>query len=190
MATNSIVNMATDALKIAVLLLFVSTNSYSQKWTRPPFYFIETDPKTGQKYDFHDYLDRRDLSTEDVDSLPTWGVFFFRVNTKGKVDSIFHQGTLKVSRSNEILENIKATSGKWKTNQSGDKLSNHWFIYPTFEFGKDCDSPSAKCSVVYQNSQKDLKRMASTLGSIFLYSDNKKAYLISPRQNGGGYSEH
>ncbi|WP_460639652.1 hypothetical protein [Larkinella harenae] len=68
-------------------------------------------------------------------------MFHFRVNSQGKVDSIRVEGNLREAYSNQIIQNIKSTEGKWQLPSNTKPADHCWFIYPFFLFGYTYDCP-------------------------------------------------
>jgi hypothetical protein len=67
--------------------------------------------------------------TETVDCKPSWGLFAFRINGKGAIDSTWSDGHLPTASSNRILANICATEGSWAIAPETKPDDVAWFVY-------------------------------------------------------------
>lgn len=123
------------SLVMLILIYFVNSEIHAQKW-RPDFAL----PLGGeilmnmQKQKLGDYLnyipDHKPGSCEAELS-----VFYFRVNSRGKIDSLRVDGNLSSLVSAQIIKNIYKTEGKWRIPNDTKDGDTCWFVYPFFLFG-------------------------------------------------------
>lgn len=64
-----------------------------------------------------------------VDCKTAWGLFTFRVNASGKVDSTWYRGNLSDKVSDQILKNIRETGGHWIVKPETKSTHVAWFSY-------------------------------------------------------------
>lgn len=139
-------------------------------------------------WDKKDLSDRLEMgvSVGPISCKPTWGMFIFRVNAKGKVDSTWYRGNLPTFTSDKILSNIHRTDGNWII-KPGTK-PNHvaWFVYPFFDT-RARFPVRAECS----ETDNELLRTVSALSNLFsmLYWQTGKDYyrgtMIRPTDKDG-----
>lgn len=117
---------------------------------------------------------------------PSWGVFCFRVNASGKVDSTVYDGNLNVKISNKILKNIKGTSGLWQVSKNSKPTNVAWFIYPVFDFGRLYDEKS-DCSETDKLLQKTVWSLSNLVNFIHAYVDRDyiRATMLSTEKRNG-----
>lgn len=63
-------------------------------------------------------------------------IFYFRVNSKGMVDSIYVEGNLDKVAVDVIKKNIRSTDNKWKVPRTTSRQSECWFVFPFFDAGR------------------------------------------------------
>ncbi len=89
----------------------------------------------GNQYDLQSFLSDSIPGPNYEDCTPTWGIFYFRVNSKGEVDKVETRSTLRKSVSDKIIHNIYQTNGFWKIPNDKTPEIHKWFIYQYFDLG-------------------------------------------------------
>ncbi len=187
---NTIINLGIHARSIFLFHVFVlaslaGTAQIGTGWKVPRFYIFKTDKATGSGQDLFSYLEKDIKEPENNNCSATWGVFFFRITADGKVDSLFHEGTLETTTSNQIIKNIYATNGHWKIPKETKVIEKLWFIFPYFHIGHGYNQCSEAEKVLIRN----VMGLGEIIGTITLYTGLKDAYLIRPSMNGAGYGK-
>lgn len=185
-----IINTAIRVRKILLFhgLLLVSFTCAAQigtGWKVPRFYILDKDKATGEQYDLFSYLEKDIKEPENNSCSASWGIFFFRISAKGKVDSLFHEGTLENGIADQIVSNIHATNGHWKIPKETKVTEKLWFIFPYFHIGNGYD----KCPEADKRLMRNVMGLGEALGTITLYSGLRGAYLIRPSKYGAGYGK-
>lgn len=133
--------------------------------------------------------DKKDLADRlaiDVDlppesCKPSWGLFIFRVNGLGQVDSTRYEGNLAPITSSKILANICATEGNWMVKRGTKPNQVAWFAYPFFDI-RGRYSKQLVCS----SSDRELLKAVSSLSNMFwlvyykVRREEQKGTLIRP----------
>lgn len=103
-----------------------------------------------------------------VSCRPSWGLFIFRLNGLGQVDSTWYEGNLAPITSSKALANVCATEGNWII-KPGTK-PNHvaWFTYTFFDI-RGRFSKQLECS----KSDQELFKAVSFLSGIISMRYNK-----------------
>ena len=159
----------------------------SAQVTQPinPFTFIITDKETGDNMDLVEWLEH-DVSYSESDSCTsTFGFFYFKVTSSGKIDSLAYNGTLAPIITDKIIDNIKKTQGNWKIPVGTSKSVSQWFVFPYFDFSK-YNHLSSVCSEKDKLLQKNLRELSENLKTIF-FRTNGKITIIGVSQNRGPY---
>ena len=127
-----------------------------------------------------------DVPMEEISCKPSWGMFVFRVNAKGIVDSTWYRGNLPPVTSGKILSNICATEGNWII-KPGTKPSHvAWFVYPFFDT-RGLFPERSECS----QADRELMQTVSSLSRLFftLYfrvdRDYHRATMLRPTEIDG-----
>ncbi|MNL30101.1 hypothetical protein D3C87_1518170 [compost metagenome] len=138
--------------------------------------------------DLYSYLDKNVPAPEANSCMATWEIFYFRVTGKGKIDSLFHEGTLREDVVRQIVKNIYTTEGHWKSPKGTKVTEKLWFVYPYFDFGGksylDSDCPEAEKLL-----QKNVIGLSENIGKIRAYTGNKEAFFLQPYKIGAGYDK-
>jgi hypothetical protein len=146
-----------------------------------------------QNFRFPD-IDRKTLSDRlemgvqlpDNNCKPSWGLFAFRINAAGKIDSTWYQGSLPTTTSDKILANIRGTEGRWIIKQGTKPTDVAWFVYPFFDTRGRFERIS-KCS----EAKKELLKIVSDLSSLVINlfyqvdRDHNRATMITPTERDG-----
>nr|WP_295934626.1 hypothetical protein [uncultured Dyadobacter sp.] len=124
------------------------------------------------------------VSAETVDCKPSWGLFKFRVNSKGQIDSTWFDGHLPKKVSMQILKNIRATQGSWIIAPGTKESDVAWYVY----FYSDTRARLTK-NLNCSESDKELQRAVSSMSSYFYnmyyWVGEDKAMIIRPTSNDG-----
>jgi hypothetical protein len=127
-------------------------------------------------WDKKDLTDRLELNVPmcPVQCKPSWGMFVFRVNAEGKVDSTWYRGNLPATTSDKIIYNIRATEGNWIIKKGTKPNHVAWFVYPFFDIrGRFPKQPD--CS----KADQELLQTVSDLSNLFyilFYKVDKDSY--------------
>ena len=160
------------------LLSFIGNVGYAQTWL-PEFRirigYNSILPKTTTLNEFLTY----DHPIVAENCQARMSVFYFKVNSKGMVDSLYSEGNFKEKEKDIILKNIKGTSGNWilpKTTRTEDYC---WFVFPCFILGaldKYCP-----------DDQQNFRQLVLLRGLLQNYSfsrDKHGRYLLPPNEYG------
>lgn len=143
------------------------------------------DKSNGELYGLNELIAKDIPETDDsVACKSTWGIFYFRINHKGKVDNflIDKKNDLDSMIINKVKENIFKTEGHWQISKTVKKREFCSFIYPYFRYSlnhKGCIS-----------AEIAIKKQLSRLTYVFhKCHTNSKAivngtFIIIPGQGG------
>lgn len=175
---------------LASCLLVVSFGCLAQHWEKPParFYIYDIDKTTGEKMDLYSYLDKNVPGPEGNNCMATWKIFYFRVTGKGKIDSLFHEGTLREAVTAQIVKNIYATEGHWKIPKGAKATEKLWFVYPYFDLGTKSYLNSG-CSEAEKLLQKNVIELGENIGKIRAYTGHNGAFFLLSHMIGAGYDK-
>lgn len=124
------------------------------------------------------------VSAETVDCKPSWGLFKFRVNSKGQIDSTWFDGHLPKKVSMQILKNIRATQGSWIIAPGTKESDVAWYVY----FYSDTRARLTKnlnCSESDKELQRAVSSMTSYFYNMYYWVGEDKAMIIRPTSNDG-----
>lgn len=127
-----------------------------------------------------------DVPIGPVRCKPSWGMFIFRVNALGKVDSTWYRGNLPEKASDKILSNIRGTEGNWIVKKGTKPNHVAWFVYPYFDIRGLIEKKSG-CS----DTDLELLRTVSHLSNLFsilffqVDKDNNRAIMLRPEEVDG-----
>lgn len=124
------------------------------------------------------------VSAETVDCKPSWGLFKFRVNGKGLIDSTWFDGQLPKKVSLRILENICGTQGSWIVAPGTKESDVAWFVY----FYSDTRARLTKnlnCSESDKELQRTVSSMTSYFYNMYYWVGEDKAMIVRPTSNDG-----
>lgn len=117
------------------MFVLLSHQGMSQRWL-PEFRIrIGHRPVTEMNMDLIEFLDQSH-SFNKKGCNTRMSVFYFRVNSKGQVDSLYSQGNFLEEETSLISKNILNTSGNWVLPANTSREDACWFIYPCFVFGE------------------------------------------------------
>ena len=121
-----------------------------------------------------------------VDCKPSWGLFAFRVNAAGKVDSTWYRGSLPLVASDKILANIRATEGLWIIKPSTKPTDVAWFLYPFFDTRGRLER-KYNCSEADIELLKAVSSLSNLVFNLYYQVDNNhnRATLIMPTERDG-----
>ena len=126
-----------SALRFVWLVLFVlvSFQSLSQRWL-PEFKIrIGHRPITDMNMVLIEFLDQNHYFLKQGCNT-RMSVFYFRVNSTGKVDTLYSQGNFSDEEKSLINKNILNTSENWVLPANTSREDACWFVYPCFVFGQ------------------------------------------------------
>ena len=112
----------------------ISLSSFSQQLQ---FKILVKDKINGELYGLNELLAKDLPETNDIVACQsTWGVFYFRINHKGKVDNFFvdKKTDLDSVIINKVKANIFKTEGHWQISKTVKKGAFCSFIYPYFRY--------------------------------------------------------
>lgn len=124
------VNLVLSVISICLISFF----SFSQQ---KQFDILIRDSVNGELYGIDELLTMGLPDTDhSVDCKSTWGIFYFRINYKGKVDHFFtdKECDLDSMITNRIKSNIFKTEGHWKISKKVKKGGFCWFVFPYFRY--------------------------------------------------------
>jgi hypothetical protein len=116
----------------------MSQRSFTNKSKLDPFYYFGNKIKKG---DTHCY---EILETELVADVPVpadvlcrnnYGIFAFKINSRGKIEKLAYEGDLDSSIVRKIKLNIRKTEGKYIRPSKSNQESFHWFVLPFMSNG-------------------------------------------------------
>lgn len=147
---------------LAVVFLFICTPKQVQPWL--PEFRIRLGYSTvmDRNSTLNEFLQfEHPLVAGDCDARMS--VFYFRVNSKGIVDSLYSEVNFALREREVINKNILNTSRNWilpKSTTSGDKC---WFVFPCFILGRN----SKYCSTdhEYTAQLEEVRKKLLTNGS-------------------------
>ncbi len=127
--------------------------------------------------ELHEYLAFLHPSANSCEARMS--VFYFRVNYKGMVDSLYSEGNFGPAEKEVISQNILKTNGNWVLPAATQKTDKCWFIFPCFTLGgldQHCaDDPK---------NYKQLVILRNNLSQFAFQRDAKGRYLLPPNQYG------
>lgn len=124
------------------------------------------------------------VSAETIDCKPSWGLFKFRVNRKGIIDSTWFDGQLPKKVSLRILENIRGTQGSWIVAPGTKESDVAWYLY----FYSDTRARLTKnlnCSESDKELQRTVSSMTSYFYNMYYWVGEDKAVIVRPTSNDG-----
>jgi len=163
-------------LKAFLVILFIPLSSEAQGW-KPQFeiglntyYSIRIkDPDLDKFLSFnHPSPLVRDCETQ-------LSIFYFRVNSKGKVDSIYVKGTSHPDIVNPITRAIYETDNYWQVPPHTKPEDYCWFVYPYFYFGRQ-----TSCSEEQAKSFRQTDLLFQLLRSQKTNTDLQGRYVLPP----------
>ncbi len=107
-------------------------------------------------------------------------VFYFRVNHKGVVDSLYSEGNFLKEEQNLIQKNILNTSGNWSLPANTSRGNSCWFVYPCFVMGQSdgaCPDDPA--------NQRQFEILRDLLSSQAWAFDQQGRYRLPPNSFSG-----
>ncbi len=167
------------------LISFLITNTFFSFSQNSQFKILVKDKINGESYGLNELLAKNLSETNDnVACKSTWGVFYFRINHKGKVDNFFvdKKTDLDSVIINKIRKNIFKTEGHWQISKTVKKGAFCSFIYPYFRYSLN----HSGCTEAEIEIKKQLDRLAYVFHQCHT---NSKAivngtFIIIPEQGG------
>ena len=117
-----------------------------------------------------------------VDCKTAWGLFTFRVNASGKVDSTWYRGNLSDKVSDQILKNIRETGGHWIVKPETKSTHVAWFSYTFFDIRSRFIKES-KCSEADKELQMVVSSLSNLISNLYYQLDQNhdRATMIMPK---------
>lgn len=171
---------------ITIIIVLIGQPCNAQGWPNPRYKIDEVDQKTGDKEDLYSYLEKSIVRDDNSRCSTNWQIFYFRVNSRGKLDSLRHEGTLKRDIVKVIIKNIYSTNGHWRVPKSAKPGEKYWFVYPYFDFGTHfyLDSDCPESDKILQKNMIELSEQFNRLCSM---NSGKSPYILRPFRIGGGF---
>ncbi len=124
------------------------------------------------------------MSTEPATCKPSYGLFKFRVNGRGLIDSTWFDGQLSKEVSIRILDNIRATEGSWVIKPGTKEEDEAWYVYFYSDTRGRWDK-KLNCTEADKELQKAVSAMSNYYYNLYYWIGEDKATLIRPTQNDG-----
>lgn len=139
-------------------------------------------------WDKMDLTDRLELDVPlpPVSCKPSWGLFVFRVNALGKVDSTWYRGNLPSMTTTKILANICSTEGNWIVKPGTKPSYVAWFAYPFFDI-RGRASRRLECPEAEQNVLEVVSSLANLFAILYYRVDHNfhRAIMVRPSEMDG-----
>ena len=166
-------------LLVLILIFSINTETNAQKWQ--PDFLLPLGPEillniNNQK--LSGFLNMNIPWHRPVNCAAELSVFYFRVNSIGKVDSIHVEGNLNKVVSAQIIKNIYKTEGKWRIPNNSKASDNCWFVYPYFLFGN-----SRPCSESGEVAYRHVYNLYISYDNLADTQDQVGRVIISPNEN-------
>lgn len=161
----------------SLILVLLTCHSHAQSWL-PEFrlnfnYRRSAIFKGATLNEFLEY----DVDTDISPCQTRASIFHFRVNAKGVVDSIYHEGNLDTGVVNVIQENIQSTNGSWILPAKTKETDHCWFIFPFFVIGRP-----ENCTKEQREQRQQIKILHKLLSGLKFRSDEQGRYLLAPNR--------
>ena len=179
----------TRYLLLLVLSLSNTLLAYGQDGPIPAITISEIDAKTGDRLDLYSFLEKDLPHPPNNRCSNTWDVFYFRVNRRGQIDSLVHQGTLVASAREAVIRNIYATTGHWRVPKGLPLKKGYWFVYPYFDFAQEWWYEKSTCSEADKLLQKNLIELSDHFMRLATLSKGGRPFLLRPYRIGGGFDQ-
>lgn len=164
-------------MTVAAFMVLVSFSVKAQVWQ--PTFQIGLAPESAalSRYvTLSRYLSRNlDYGAGDHGCYLKMSIFYFRVNARGEVDSLYSKGGLNEKTTAQITSNIMATKGKWNVPQNSQPSEKCWFIYPVVDPGR-----SRSCSEQQRISRNALIELLMTYAGAEPTSDKHGRVILPP----------
>lgn len=119
-------------LILLILIYFICINIHAQSWR--PVFSLPMDAELLQNINnqnLNEYLDRNISWRHPGNCEAKTAVFYFRVTSQGKIDSIRIEGNLNKDVSSQVVKNIYKTEGKWKMPKDSRPVINAGLYIPS-----------------------------------------------------------
>lgn len=171
---------------ITVVMVLINLPCLAQGRKTPYYKIEEIDRKTGVKTDVYSFLERN-ISRSNNKCSTNWQIFYFRVNSKGKIDSLRHEGTLEKNSIDRMMKNIYSTNGHWRIPKSTKSNEVYWFIYPYFDFGTHF-YPDSHCPETDKVIQETLIKLSDQFLRFSTMNSGKSPYILRPFRIGAEFN--
>ncbi|TKT90141.1 hypothetical protein [Dyadobacter frigoris] len=172
-------------ITILPCLFLLLSNSWGQSIPKADFEFPVI-REQGIGYDLKGWLEKHVLSPRENECKPTWGVFYFKVNALGKIDSLANDGNLRSAVSERIVKNIYSTEGHWIISNTNKSIKSQLFIFLYFDYGGAFYGDNS-CPEEFKLLQQTVMSISETLSKAAIVANGGRGTVIGPSLNGGGY---
>lgn len=176
--------LALRALRISVCFFSICTSScFGQE--QQVIFDGPLKPDSQQHYYVQEFLEEGVSIPKSGDcNCGGFGFFFFRLN-KGRIDSLFMEGTLIQPIRGQIEQNIRRSQKFWRQ-MKGNKSIPTWVVYTYFDLGGvSLESPS--CDSVQRATQKRLFEFAESMDTMSIFFTKRGNISLIPSKIGGPY---
>lgn len=116
----------------------MSQRSFAKKSKLEPFYYFGNKIKKGNTHCFE--ILENELVADvpvpaDVLCRNNYGIFAFKINSRGKIEKLEYEGDLDSSIVRKIKLNIRKTEGNYTRPSKSNQESFHWFVLPFMSNG-------------------------------------------------------
>jgi hypothetical protein len=116
----------------------MSQRSFAKKSKLEPFYYFGNKIKKGNTHCFE--ILENELVADvpvpaDVLCRNNYGIFIFKINSRGKIEKLAYEGDLDSSIVRKIKLNIRKTEGNYTRPSKSNQESFHWFVLPFMSNG-------------------------------------------------------
>jgi hypothetical protein len=118
-------------------------------------------------------------------STPAWAFFYFKVNSSGEIDSLYHRGTIRKEIIEIFEQNIYKTRGHWKIPDSFGASDYQWFVFPYFDLGEIPCFSGANCTREDSIIQSSMRSLLWNMGDLERAVKDRSAKLVFPAYAGG-----
>lgn len=142
-------------------------------------------PNSRQHYSVYEFLQEDVSQPKSGDcTCGGFGFFFFRLN-KGKIDSLYMEGTLIQPIRVDIERNIRRSQRFWRLAKGSASIPT-WIMYPYFDLG-GVSYDSSNCDPVQKAVQIKLFEFAESMDKISMFFRKRVITSLAPSKVGGPY---
>lgn len=170
---------------ITMIMVLINLPCLAQGRQDPYYKIEEINRETGVKMDVYSFLERNIVRSNNRCST-NWQIFYFRVNSERKIDSLRYEGTLEEKIIDQIKKNIYSTNGHWRIPKSTKSNEVYWFIYPYFDFGTHL-YPDSHCPETDKVIQETLIKLSDQFLRFSTMNGGKSPYMLRPFRIGAEF---
>ena len=119
-------------------------------------------------------------------STPAWVFFYFKVNSSGEIDSLYHRGTIRKEVVEKFEQNIYGTKGHWNIPDSFGSSDYQWFVFPYFDLGEIPCFSGTNCTKEDSIFQSSMRSLLWNMGDLERAVTDRHAKMVFPAYSGGG----